>query len=133
MTEERRVRLLSQAQVTIDENGHIVGWNDAAEKLLGHLARNVMGRRCDEVLAGRDIFGNRFCVPRCSLMPAFHQGGRACDFLMDVRTAAGEVLRARIATRYVPEGKRGRVLVVHTFLSVKKLPAEAGTPPSSPA
>ncbi len=45
--------------------GAIVSWNLAAERLLRRSGRDVVGRPCFEVLAGRDVFGNRHCAEAC--------------------------------------------------------------------
>ncbi len=45
--------------------GTIVSWNRAAERLLRRSGRDVVGRPCFEVLAGRDVFGNRHCAGVC--------------------------------------------------------------------
>ena len=51
-----------------DIGGHVVFWNRAAERLLGRPNNQVLGRRCYDVLGGRDIFGNRFCHENCSVL-----------------------------------------------------------------
>lgn len=53
---------------TTDHNGLIIVWNSAAEKEFGYPAKEVIGRRCWQMLAGRDSFGNRYCCERCPLM-----------------------------------------------------------------
>jgi len=56
------------AAFTIDRNGVIINWNSAAEQEFGFLASEVIGRRCWQLLAGRDSFGNRYCCQKCPLM-----------------------------------------------------------------
>ena len=56
------------AAFTIDRNGVIINWNPAAEQEFGFLANEVIGRRCWQLLAGRDKFGNRYCCQKCPLM-----------------------------------------------------------------
>jgi len=41
-----------------DQSGRITVWNQAAEALLGHEAKRVVGKRCFKVICGRDLFGN---------------------------------------------------------------------------
>lgn len=42
--------------------------NRTAERLLGYTAREVLGRPCADVFAGRDAHGNRLCHPGCHVM-----------------------------------------------------------------
>ena len=56
------------AALAIDIGGHIVFWNRAAERLLGRPANQVLGRRCYDILGGKDVFGNRFCHENCSVI-----------------------------------------------------------------
>jgi len=53
---------------TTDRNGVIIVWNPAAEKEFGYPAKEAIGRRCWQMLAGRDSFGNRYCCEKCPLM-----------------------------------------------------------------
>jgi len=48
-----------------DDRDRIVFWNRGAEKLFGIEADDAMGRRCHEVVQGRDSWGNRFCSESC--------------------------------------------------------------------
>ena len=57
-----------------DIGGHIVFWNRAAEKLLGRPTSQVLGRRCYDVLGGKDVFGNRFCHENCSVLSMSRKG-----------------------------------------------------------
>ena len=50
-----------------DEQGKVVFWNKAAERLLGILAGNVVGRPCHEVLQGETTSGHPFCSPSCAI------------------------------------------------------------------
>jgi DNA-binding CsgD family transcriptional regulator len=70
-----------------DRDGRIKGWNSAAHALLGHTVAEVRGRRCDQVVDGRDVFGNAICGPGCPVRQVSRQ--RALQrFRMHVRTAA---------------------------------------------
>ena len=49
-----------------DEEGTVVLWNRAAERLLGFRAAEVSGRPCHEVLRGETLSGRPFCAPSCA-------------------------------------------------------------------
>jgi len=57
-----------------DVTGHIVFWNRAAERLLGRPTSQVLGRRCYDVLGGRDVYGNRYCHENCSVLSMSRKG-----------------------------------------------------------
>jgi DNA-binding CsgD family transcriptional regulator len=51
-----------------DAGGRVVFWNLAAERALNRTAAESLGRRCHDVLAARDVFGNRFCQESCAVL-----------------------------------------------------------------
>jgi len=57
-----------------DATGHVVFWNHATEQLLGRGGRQVLGRRCYDVVGGRDVFGNRFCHENCAVLSMSRKG-----------------------------------------------------------
>lgn len=57
-----------------DDDGVIAEWNDAAEQLTGIPAADAEGRRCWEVIRGRDDRGNLLCHPGCSVARLARQG-----------------------------------------------------------
>lgn len=50
---------------TTDVEGRIVDLNRSAELLLGYKKRDVLGKKCHELLNGEDGAGNRFCPRDC--------------------------------------------------------------------
>jgi PAS domain-containing protein len=52
----------------IGADGRILVWNRAAEKTMGHTARETIGRPCCEMFVGLDGDGNRLCYQGCHLM-----------------------------------------------------------------
>ena len=82
----------------IDPDGVILGWNGGAEELFGAAADRVLGRVCHDVVAGRDVFGNRFCDGSCSVRNMARRGEPVHHFLMDVRQAAGTTVRTGCCT-----------------------------------
>lgn len=61
------VHSTDEAAYAVDGNGFIVAWNAAAEQAFGFTADAAVGRRCWELLGGRDIFDNRYCGPDCPI------------------------------------------------------------------
>lgn len=60
--------------LAVDLGGHIVFWNHAAERLLGRPTNQVLGRRCYDVLGGKDVFGNRYCHENCAPISMTRKG-----------------------------------------------------------
>ena len=57
----------SEAAYAVDQDGIIRGWNSAAEDAFGYSQSDAINRRCWELLAGQDLFGNRYCCKGCPL------------------------------------------------------------------
>ncbi len=49
------------AVMVVDADGRVVLWNRSAERTLGYTAREVLGRPCAQIFAGRDEHGNLLC------------------------------------------------------------------------
>lgn len=67
-----------------DSVGHIIFWNRAAERLFGRPSQQVLGRRCYDVVAGRDDFGNRYCHENCSVLSMSRKGETVQGFELTV-------------------------------------------------
>lgn len=118
-------------------DGRIVLWNHAAETLLGHSQRDVIGSRCWEVFGGRDASGNLLCREGCHVMEQARSGGAVACFDMQSSTEAHRPVSLQVSTLSASGGQDGGVLVVHLFRSVgapEKSPAPPGSgiPPTEP-
>ena len=51
-----------------DSGDRIILWNKKCEALLGRTARSVLGKRCYEVIGGRDVYGNTYCIRGCPVV-----------------------------------------------------------------
>jgi DNA-binding SARP family transcriptional activator len=63
----------SDAAFAIDGGQRIVAWNYRARRLLGYTRREVIGRRCSEVLQVTLSDGEFLCVPSCEGVRCFEQ------------------------------------------------------------
>ena len=63
----------SDAAFAIDDDLKIAAWNYRARGLLGYTAREVIGRRCSEVLQAVLLDGQPLCVPGCHASRCFSQ------------------------------------------------------------
>ena len=112
-----RISRNGEAAFAMDGGNRITHWNKACEKLLGKAARHVLGKRCNEVMCGRDANGNVYCHASC---PVAHQARDFKDdpvhtFELDVAGTDGT--RRRIATSLfaVPSYHPALTAVVHVL------------------
>jgi len=110
----------TEAGFATDERSRIVRWNRAASELLGYPASQVTGRCCYEIVAGRDVFGNRFCSRECPLRQMVRRGEPICDFEIGARNASGTYMKARCSIRIEGEPESGEYTLVHFLRPVKE-------------
>ena len=73
---------------------------------LGRPRKEAFGRRCFELLAGLDVFGNRFCHENCSVLSMRRKGEAIRGFEMTVRSSSGEV-PVQVSTLELPGSAPG--------------------------
>lgn len=110
----------ADAAFATDEDGRIVIWNRAAERLLGHGPAQVLGKPCYDVLRGRDVFGNRYCCESCALsnMVSRHEAVRS--FEIDLRNRSGEMLRVALSIVAVPGPRASQRTIIHLLQPVER-------------
>jgi DNA-binding CsgD family transcriptional regulator len=96
----------------VDRDGVIRAWNHAAEDAFGYTQSEALNERCWELLAGQDLFGNRYCCAGCPLreMAFNHQSVNSNE--MRFVTADKAVKRFRI-TRLLIACDSDNELLVH--------------------
>ncbi len=102
--------------MAVDPSGRIILWNRAAEALVGYSAPEVLGRRCYEVLGGRDDHGNILCHLNCHVltMAKRREPVHAYDLVTHAKDGAERWLN--VSTVLVPDP--GGTIVVHLFRDV---------------
>ncbi|HEX9799190.1 MAG TPA: LuxR C-terminal-related transcriptional regulator [Thermoanaerobaculia bacterium] len=103
----------ADAAVGTDEEGRVVIWNRAAEKLLGYGAAEVLGKPCHEVLCGRDTCGNRYCDENCALehMVLRHEAVR--HFRLAMRKSSGQFVDVSVSVVVVPGPRPSQFTILH--------------------
>jgi len=101
----------------IDAQGRITSWNCAAEQILGHAEREVLGRTCCEVFAGHDTDGNRVCYPGCRAMTLVGMDEPVQHFDMRTRTKAGRPVWLNMSI-LATTSPAGAPLTIHLFRDV---------------
>ena len=103
----------ADAAVGTDEEGRVVIWNRAAEKLLGYGAADVLGRPCHEVLCGRDSFGNRYCDENCALEHMVRRHEAVRHFELTVRKSSGQLVDVSMSVVVVPGPRPSQFTILH--------------------
>jgi PAS domain S-box-containing protein len=101
-----------------DEQGTVVLWNKAAERLLGFRAAEVLGRPCHEVMKGETLSGHPFCSPSCAIGHRLGCGGGVRNFDIQTRTKAGKPIWLNVSSLPVPSRKKDRFLFAHLFRDI---------------
>jgi PAS domain S-box-containing protein len=96
----------------------IVGWNRAAETIMGFAAREVVGKACCEVFGGHDDHGNRVCYPGCGVQ-ALTKIDDVQAFDMRARTKAGRAIWLNVSTLVLPPmPPRTAPMLLHLFRDI---------------
>jgi DNA-binding CsgD family transcriptional regulator len=122
----RTINYLSgDAAFAVDRRGVIVSWNLEAEKLFNRDAGAVLGQRCWKVMAGQDLYGNRYCCKRCPLMQMASDHESVHSFPVLFRTAANGWKKFSLHCLTVFGGNRDELLL-HICNSVDEIPENVG-------
>jgi PAS domain S-box-containing protein len=120
-----RIARSKEAVFAIDSADRIVLWNKRAEELLGRPARSVLGKRCYEVLAGRDAHGNIYCYRNCPV--AFQAREKSAEpvarFPLQVPTGNGETQWIEMSLFAIPSYHPALSTVVHVVREGKRAPS----------
>lgn len=103
-----------------DIGGHVVFWNHAAEKLLGRQSNQVLGRRCYDVLGGRDVFGNRFCHENCSVLSMSRKGESVQAFEIVLASTPKQEQSLHISVMRVPGSRPETFTLVHLLQPIDR-------------
>jgi PAS domain S-box-containing protein len=101
------------AAFAMDRNERITYWNAAAEKLFGWRADEVLGRTCFSVLAGRDPFGNLYCMRDCGIVRSAAEGASVQPFVMDVARKRGGTQKIKVRVVPLPSGGKSVNCLMH--------------------
>jgi PAS domain S-box-containing protein len=115
---EQSLALAGDGVLTVGPEGRVTLWNRAAERILGWSAKEVLGRRCCDVLAGGDGRGNSLCYRDCDVMGQIRLGEPVEHFAMKTRTKSGRVVWLDVSTIEAPSVNGGGPGTVHLFRDI---------------
>lgn len=102
----------------VDAGQRIILWNEAATRLLGFRAEEVLGQRCHEVFAGRARNGNHSCGPDCSLFLTARTGRLIESHDLLVPTKSGRAIWVNASVIVVPPHLAGLFAMIHVFRDI---------------
>jgi PAS domain S-box-containing protein len=115
---EQSLARTGDGAIVIGADGRVTLWNRAAERTLGWTAKEVLGRRCCDVLAGGDGRGNSLCYRDCDVMGQIRLDEPVEHFEMKTRTKAGRVVWLDVSTLEAPPSNGKGPGTVHLFRDV---------------
>lgn len=102
----------------LDRDARILLWNQAAERITGRAAADVIGSPCCEVMQGRDLTGNTICVPGCHIQAMSMRGALPSSYDLLIEHASGKRLWLNISTILVHNDNGELNASVHLFRDV---------------
>jgi len=97
----------------VDAGQKIIFWSPSCAQLLGTPCNEALGRRCSEVVRGKDPAGQPFCGGGCC-MSRLTQGDNAPGaFPLRVHQSDGSELRLSVNIVLVPSRRKDRWTCVH--------------------
>mgnify|MGYP001366186623 CR=1 FL=1 len=114
------VQRSADGAMLVNEDGRVILWNRAAERMLGFRAQEVIGRSCHQVLCGETLAGQQLCSPSCAIGSKLAGGGGVRNFDMQTHTKAGRLVWINISSLPVPSRKKGRCMAMHLFRDITK-------------
>ena len=115
--------VLSQSDtpaLATDIGGHIVFWNRAAERLLGRPTNQVLGRRCYDVLGGKDVFGNRYCHENCSVVSMTRKGEAVQGFEIVLGSSPKQEQNINVTILKIPGSRPELFTLVHILQPIDR-------------
>jgi DNA-binding CsgD family transcriptional regulator len=121
-----RIAQSGEAVFAFDGNDLIILWNKACERLLGRPAYQVLGRRCYDVLCGRDAYGNRYCGASCPVaaQARMHPDEELHTFLIDVPVGGGATRRVSATPFAISGGHPSLATIVHVLRDPEAPPSD---------
>ena len=116
----------------IDLDQNIVFWNAQAERILGHKAQDVLGRKCYEVAKGIRHDGvTPFCSHDCPAIATAKRGRTPQASYVRMQSASGERKRMTVIP-LIATDDADRAVLVHMFHETPEDEAQSSTPAESP-
>ncbi len=110
----------ADAAFSVNEQGEILSWNNAAERLFGYPSSEVLGKGCFQILHGRGALGTEVCHEGCSILAC--SGGRTeiPNFDLEVSVRSGKRLWVNVSTVIWQNPRNQRRIIVHLARDISR-------------
>jgi PAS domain S-box-containing protein len=106
----------------VDARHRIIFWNQAAETIMGHMAEEVIGLQCYEIIGGQDEQGRTLCQRFCRVAIQVENGDILPNHDVFVRTRTGEGRWLNVTTfAYSSAKESSSKVIVHLFRDVTEI------------
>ncbi len=103
----------------VDSGNKIIFWNSAAQKILGFSRKEVVGRNCYDVIAGRDKT-NPICSRSCRVMNLAQRGEMVENYDMLTHSKAGDPVWVNVSIVAIPSRRKEFNTVAHIFRDITR-------------
>lgn len=97
----------------VNDRCEIVLWNEAAQRLLGFDAEEVLQRPCYEVIEGQREEGHALCGPECKIWEETSRGISIPSYYLLARRKDGESLWLNVSLLLIPMEPNGERYIAH--------------------
>lgn len=102
----------------IDSDSRVIFWNPGAEDILGKPSEDVLGRRCHDVVAFRDLYGNRYCHDDCSVVQMTRRNEPVHAYEATLPSSPGKTKTVSVTILQIPGAKRDTFTVLHVLQEI---------------
>jgi PAS domain S-box-containing protein len=95
------------------QQGEILSWNPAAERLFGSSSCEVLGKSCYQILHGRGALGTQVSHERCSILECTAGRTGIPNFNLQMRPCSGERLWVDMSTVVWQKPRNQHLLGTH--------------------
>jgi len=106
----RKLGTTTEALFVTDDSGRIQYWNEGAQRLTGHAAADVVGKRCYSVLRGRRA-GRAWCQADCRVRRSVRRGQLPSHVCLKVQSSDGR--RVPVAVSFIVQKERDEQVIAH--------------------
>ena len=110
----------SDAAFAVSLEGEICFWNEAAERLFGYRAADVLNKTCDDILKGTGALGTTVCTRGCGVQCCALRTDSIPTFDLEVTTSSGRRRWVSVSTIVFEDSRLRRRLIRHLSHDIGK-------------
>lgn len=103
----------ADAAFSVDEQGLICSWNQAAERLFGYPSSAVLNKACANLMQGRGSLGTPVCTHGCSIIECAATHREIPNYDLEVKARGGKRRWVNVSILVFQDNRTKRRLLVH--------------------